>query len=1382
MKWRTIIILTISMILCIFGGLLKLNEKSVIERSELFLGSAMVVGERNYYSIPLVKKKDKETGRKVIRIEYGFNHKITEWDDGTGNAIIGGQMYADSTGTKIEDATSLKDCEFCDDIKLAIDSDGTHLVNVLDYNYTSLTVELFYNESNLGEYEHEVTDNKMKTKLKVIESNGTETEYEIEVEEGEKLTQTVPFGFSKAVEFGENSTTLIINDTGMDGGYSGGVNSVWINAHGGAATTSSSTKTEARSFNTGGNYYIYRMMLGMDTSVIPDGMILENVSFHFYATQTTVNDNDGDDFAVIVHGIPYSSGGYPNVGDSVADPTELSDRLDLSDMADNNWHYFTYNDLGIANISLTTPTYIGIREGHDVLNSSILENSYSNFIIDDDDKLYYLNVTYSPPPVYILNITDPTTDNQATLNPSEILTATYNFSKNEVDLTTNIKAVNMSVGDNECPFVQNELCTGTPSACSTFTTEDNCSFVNCTWATGSPVSDTQDFADSASEDWANWGSQGSGISWVENQAATCVDDDNDDCMDFDNCDTDTIAKQSDIDMSGCLDGTGLFEMKLSSFGNEDSTDCGNVHFSGDSGDTWSADIEFSCDELGDAQFDPTPAIDIPDEYLTANFRYRLECEGFTGSGELWGLDDFNISCEAGDSCSGNPLDCNVVNYTEGALCENNTGCAFTNTTQETFVTGKGWEVNCTIDAGCTGVNNLFLMANYTTDIILRNETEVNAVDCGGAADTDAPNATNLRNTSTTNQSSDIEFDCDEACNYTMSLYNDSDMNVGNLVSYVSNLTLLTSHTQNFSVLQNNTDYHVNLSVFDNSSNERINDTFNFTTAQNPVVAVEKPTYAGVNTTLQLNSTRYGMLLKWRANYTGVSFEEASPAYKDKYIYVVSRRQERLFKLSSVNGSQVWNYTIDDTADGSVCEDGNNCMTYSTPLIDNDVVYLPIHAHYTGNGSVFAINATTGEHIWNYTVPAGARDALYDEDKIYFSNALIAESSETSSAVVYALNKEDGTVNWSTIISSVSNGHNANMPLIANGSFYTMYYLSKVIVKLNTTDGNIIWNISGESAYWDNSIVTDSRGRICAAAYLLWNDLTCYNETNGLVLWNQRLEGFSISYTSYYNEGLYVADIGGHVYKFNSTNGNLSWKYRHADYFDISSITIANNLLFIGSKDPDKFFILNETDGSILLEEYIGGGITSVPVVADGNLFIVGNDDYVYAYDIGVGDADWVMGARFDLEGTGHTPNGLTSWESVKVNCSKSQLDINNVTCTATNSYDRTINSSYGILGLATWNDMDGTLLKSSSDYYSEELSQNEQSSFRLFFGCPYTYIDCSDNKKMTANCDNQGYNITVYGAGSFTMDANITNYGKIDIVGTNETDMCCVDCGAGCFI
>lgn len=104
----------------------------------------------------------------------------------------------------------------------------------------------------------------------------------------------------------------------------------------------------------------------------------------------------------------------------------------------------------------------------------------------------------------------------------------------------------------------------------------------------------------------------------------------------------------------------------------------------------------------------------------------------------------------------------------------------------------------------------------------------------GFTDTIAPSISNLRNTSTTNQSSFIQWSCDENCNYTLNWYNESFLS---WVGSIANSTFSLNHAPLLSSLTNSTTYLINLTVCDSSANCRSDTTFNFTTAANPAIIV-----------------------------------------------------------------------------------------------------------------------------------------------------------------------------------------------------------------------------------------------------------------------------------------------------------------------------------------------------------------------------------------------------------------------------------------------------------------------------------------------------------------------------------------------------------------
>ena len=321
--------------------------------------------------------------KKLIKTEYTYNTKLEEYSDNTGNAIIySGMRYADSTGTKIEEASSLKTCEFCDNIPLIINSDGTHLVNVFDYNYTSLTAEFYYNESNLGEYEHEIEEGKMKTKLKIItikydkvtgEPYEEEIEYEVEIEEGEKLEQTIPFGFDKVIKWGENSTEIIINATAAKTG--------WVRDDSGCTGTGFATFSGSHVVDVGtssaGSGWIYKTYIEFDTSPLTDNVVIDSASVNSY-----INVNNVAAGNAIVYQINYTN------FDTNLFVVDIgpSEGIIFTTSAVNNYYNVSVSSVHINKTGLTHYT---------IQSDFACADASDQWFNSDTTKPHYMNITYS---------------------------------------------------------------------------------------------------------------------------------------------------------------------------------------------------------------------------------------------------------------------------------------------------------------------------------------------------------------------------------------------------------------------------------------------------------------------------------------------------------------------------------------------------------------------------------------------------------------------------------------------------------------------------------------------------------------------------------------------------------------------------------------------------------------------------------------------------------------------------------------------------------------------------------------------------------------------------------------------------------------------------
>jgi len=164
-------------------------------------------------------------------------------------------------------------------------------------------------------------------------------------------------------------------------------------------------------------FQIARSYALFDTSSIPSGSTIDSASLDIFYTAKTNDDNDGDDFINIVqiHGnlagadTNLSNDDYNEIGD-VDNPTEGSTRTDMGSITLSQYTSYVFNATaegwiaksGIENPSGGTAgiTYIGIREGHDIIDSP--PTAESNMIATSADaggttQDPKLEVTYTPP-------------------------------------------------------------------------------------------------------------------------------------------------------------------------------------------------------------------------------------------------------------------------------------------------------------------------------------------------------------------------------------------------------------------------------------------------------------------------------------------------------------------------------------------------------------------------------------------------------------------------------------------------------------------------------------------------------------------------------------------------------------------------------------------------------------------------------------------------------------------------------------------------------------------------------------------------------------------------------------------------------------------------
>jgi outer membrane protein assembly factor BamB len=325
----------------------------------------------------------------------------------------------------------------------------------------------------------------------------------------------------------------------------------------------------------------------------------------------------------------------------------------------------------------------------------------------------------------------------------------------------------------------------------------------------------------------------------------------------------------------------------------------------------------------------------------------------------------------------------------------------------------------------------------------------------------------------------------------------------------------------------------------------------------------------------VNMHNFGLLWK----YTTGGDVLSSPAVVNDIVYISSSLFDtRVYALNATEGNEIWNYTVA----------GNHML--SSPAIANSIAYIG-----SSDYNVYALNATGGNRIWNYTTgnyvyssPAVVNDIVYIGCDDYS---------------IYALNATNGSLIWRYITEGIIR----SSPAIANDIVYVGSYDNNVYA-LNATDGGLIWSYA--TGDWIDSSPAVANDIVYIGSWD--NNLYALNATDGSQIWNYTTTNI-IRYLSpaIINNIVYVGSDNDKIYALNATNGSYIW-HRTTTGDIRSSPAIANDIIYIGSSN-NKMYVLNATNGGLIWSYTTGNDVLSSPAIANGIVYIGSYDDKVYAF-------------------------------------------------------------------------------------------------------------------------------------------------------------------------
>jgi hypothetical protein len=172
-----------------------------------------------------------------------------------------------------------------------------------------------------------------------------------------------------------------------------------------SGTLGSDNVSQAISYENGGDYYLWRSFVPINSSPIPDLSKINEAELCIYVTY---NGTDGDvyDYVSVVGETSQDDfknlvgGDFDQCGD-LNGVSEAGERINTTDF-NTGYSCFNFSSTGISWVNKFSLTKLGIREGHDIDNNAPT-TTYNGIYFYNDKALSgyepYLNVSYTPAPI-----------------------------------------------------------------------------------------------------------------------------------------------------------------------------------------------------------------------------------------------------------------------------------------------------------------------------------------------------------------------------------------------------------------------------------------------------------------------------------------------------------------------------------------------------------------------------------------------------------------------------------------------------------------------------------------------------------------------------------------------------------------------------------------------------------------------------------------------------------------------------------------------------------------------------------------------------------------------------------------------------------------------
>ncbi len=332
---------------------------------------------------------------------------------------------------------------------------------------------------------------------------------------------------------------------------------------------------------------------------------------------------------------------------------------------------------------------------------------------------------------------------------------------------------------------------------------------------------------------------------------------------------------------------------------------------------------------------------------------------------------------------------------------------------------------------------------------------------------------------------------------------------------------------------------------------------------------------------------------------------AVPIVADQRVYVLDS-EGNVAAHRADNGLRLWRYNIVPESEDRGALGGG--LAY-----DRGILYLA-----TGYGEAIALLAENGAEVWRRSIGVPLRGAPTVVNGRFFT---VSYDNQ-----LYALNIEDGSVDWSHIGIAEDAGIIGAASPAVEGDVVVAPYSSGELVALRVENGRILWADSltrtGRSTALaelndiNGSPVID-RDMVIAAGHA--GRMVAIDLRSGARLWEQDIASIQTPWVA--GDFVFIVTTEAQIVCLARNSGRIRWvqqlpryedEERRTDSIEWSGPVLASDRLIVVSSNGDGVAI-SPYSGDILGQVGLPDGASLSPIVANGTIFVLTDDGDLVAY-------------------------------------------------------------------------------------------------------------------------------------------------------------------------